>query len=154
MTVMDLVAGDPREIVLTLAVDDESALEDATRFEAHLSLGSGLDPTWLDEFSRAVRAATGGDAPKDFLDAREELPDVPTERVVERVDPEWVAAVAAVPDRVVASVAADWIERMAAEGDEVGSEEKEELLHLATRLVAFARTARDAETDVVFAWSL
>src|SRR5207237_8331817 len=28
MTVMDLVAGDPREIVLTLAVDDQAALED------------------------------------------------------------------------------------------------------------------------------
>jgi hypothetical protein len=48
---MDLVAGNSREILLAVAVDDWQGLADSERFDAHLSLGGGLDPTWLDLFS-------------------------------------------------------------------------------------------------------
>jgi hypothetical protein len=49
---MDLVAGDERSILLAISVDDWAGFDDPTRFDAHLSLGGGLDPTWLDLFSR------------------------------------------------------------------------------------------------------
>jgi hypothetical protein len=155
MSVMDLVAGDVREIVLALSVEDVAGLADARRFEAFLSLGSGLDPTWLDEFSRAAREATGADVPTDFLDARSELPDTPTDRIVEQVDPAWISAVAALPDASVPRIAARWIDRMEAEGDEVGADEKEAVYELARDLVRFCRAARDApDAEVLFAWSL
>ena len=70
---MDLVAGDARDVVLVLSVDDPGAFVDPDRFTAHLPLGGGLDPTWLDLFSEAVRSVTGHDEPVDFLDARTEL---------------------------------------------------------------------------------
>ena len=47
---MDLVAGDERAILLAISVEDWSGLDDHARFDAHLSLGGGLDPTWLDLF--------------------------------------------------------------------------------------------------------
>jgi hypothetical protein len=155
MSVMDLVAGDAREIVLTLAVDELAAFRDTGRFPAFLSLGSGLDPTWLDEFSRAARDVTGGAEPVDFLDARGELDGVPSERIVERVDREWVAAVGRLRDEALPSIAAHWIDRMDAEGDRVSADDKDAIYRLAGELVAFARTAAAAEdADVVFAWSL
>lgn len=43
------------------------------RYEAHLSLGGGIDPTWLDLFSEAARVTLDADAPSDFIDARFEL---------------------------------------------------------------------------------
>ena len=39
---MDLVAGDVRDIVLALSVEDTAAFEDPDRFRAHLALGAGL----------------------------------------------------------------------------------------------------------------
>jgi len=56
---MDLVAGDEREILLAIAVDDWAGFDDRGRFDAHLSLGGGLDPTWLDLFAEAIRTVTG-----------------------------------------------------------------------------------------------
>ena len=56
---MDLVAGDAREILTALAADDREALADRTRFTAFLSMGGGLDPTWLDLFAEACRDVTG-----------------------------------------------------------------------------------------------
>ena len=56
---MDLVAGDAREILLAITIEDWAGLDDRSRFDAHLSLGGGLDPTWLDLFSEAVRSVTG-----------------------------------------------------------------------------------------------
>ena len=86
---MDLVAGDARDIVLALSIDDVAAFEDRDRFVAHLPLGGGLDPTWLDLFAEAVRSVTGLDDLADFLDARTELEGAAAqaERIVERVDP-------------------------------------------------------------------
>ncbi len=98
---MDLVAGQAREILLALGLDDLEALDDRNRFAAHVALGGGLDPTWLDLFAEAIRGVTGSPDPSDFLDARIELdgPDDGNGRTIERVDPAWIDAVARIPDR-------------------------------------------------------
>jgi hypothetical protein len=59
---MDLVTGDAREILPAIGVDDWAGLRDPARFAAYISLGSGLDPTWLDLFARR-RETTGHAAP-------------------------------------------------------------------------------------------
>ena len=71
---MDLVAGDARDVVLAL-VGRRRRRRSPTRTGSPPTspLGGGLDPTWLDLFSEAVRSVTGGDEPVDFLDARTEL---------------------------------------------------------------------------------
>ena len=155
MALMDLVAGDERSILLALSVDDWAGLDDPGRFDAHLSLGGGLDPTWLDLFSEAVRGATAGDGPTDFLDARRELdgPAGETERVIERVDPAWIDAIARLADHDVDSVAGRWIDLIEEELGELPREEKPWIRQLAGDLVAFARDA-DRSADVLFAWSL
>lgn len=152
---MDLVAGDTREILLALAVDDLAGLADARRFDAHLALGGGLDPTWLDLFSEAVRSVTGSEEPTDFLDARRELdgPGEAGERTVERVDARWVEAVARIPDAMVGALAGRWIDLLEEELGLLPREEKPWIRDLTARIVHFARAARDAP-DVVFAWAL
>ncbi len=152
---MDLVAGDAREILLVLTVDDWAALSDRTRFDAHLSLGGGLDPTWLDLFSEAVRTVTGGDTPSDFIDARRELdgPGQLTERSIERVDPTWLGAIARLSDRDIDAVAGRWIDLVEEDLGELPREEKPWIRQLAGELVRFARAA-DRSADVLFAWSL
>jgi hypothetical protein len=52
---MDLVAGDAREILLAIAVGDWAGLRDPNRFVAYVSLGGGMDQTWLDLFAQAAR---------------------------------------------------------------------------------------------------
>jgi hypothetical protein len=42
---MDLVAGDAREILLAIGIDDWAGLHDRTRFFGCLSLGGGMDPS-------------------------------------------------------------------------------------------------------------
>ena len=152
---MDLVAGSEREILLAISVEDWAGFDDASRFDAHLALGGGLDPTWLDLFSEAVRVVTGGDGPADFIDARRELDgsaeDV--DRVVERVDPTWIAAIARLPDHDVDAVAGRWIDLVEEELGFLPREEKPWIRKLAGDLVAFARAA-DRSPDVLFAWSL
>ena len=153
-SLMDLVAGDARDIVLALSIDDLAAFDDGDRFVAHLPLGGGLDPTWLDLFSEAVRSVTENEAPMDFLDARIELDGSPvaTERVVERVDPEWVVAVAEVPDELTGALAGRWIGLLEEELGLLPREEKPWIRDLAEQIVGFARRAERAP-DVVFAWS-
>src|SRR3954462_4352564 len=94
---MDLIAGDQRSILLAISVEDWAGLADRSRFDAHLALGGGLDPTWLDLFSEAIRSVTTGDGPADFIDSRRELDDTmdASDRVVERVDPAWIGGIAA-----------------------------------------------------------
>jgi len=152
-SLMDLVAGDARDVVLALSVDDAEAFSDRDRFTAHLPLGGGLDPTWLDLFSEAVRSVTGGDEPVDFLDARTDLEGATgsTERIVERVDGDWVEAVAAVPDELVGALAGGWIELLEEELGLLPREEKPWIRDLAARIVAFCRASTGAR-DVVFAW--
>ena len=151
---MDLIAGDEREILLAIAVDDWAGLQDRDRFAAHLSLGGGLDPTWLDLFSEAVRTVTGGEAPRDFIDARHELEGAQlTERSVERIDGGWITAVAMIEDHDVDAVAGSWIDLVEEDLGELPREEKPWIRQLAGEIVRFARDA-DSARDVLFAWSL
>lgn len=152
-SLMDLVAGDVRDVTLALSIDDLAGFDDPDRFTAHLALGGGLDPTWLDLFSEAVRDVTGNDGPDDFLDARTEIAGVgaTVERIVERVDPAWIEAVALVPEELVGPLAGRWIELLEEELGLLPREEKPWIRDLAGRVVLFAQAARDAK-DVVFAW--
>ena len=152
---MDLIAGDAREIVLAIAVDDWDAFDDPSRFDAHLALGGGLDPTWLDLFAEAVRGVTGDDEPGEFLDARRELdgPEAYSERTIERVDGTWIGAVARLADRHVDAVAGRWIDLVEDDLGELPREEKPWIRDLAGQLVRFSRAA-ERSRDVVFAWAL
>jgi hypothetical protein len=152
-SLMDLVAGDARDVVLALSVDDPESFADPDRFTAHLPLGGGLDPTWLDLFSEAVRSVTGEGDPVDFLDARSELDGdaASVDRIVERVDVEWVEAVAAVPDELHGALAGRWIELLEEELGLLPREEKPWIRDLAGRIVLSSREARGAR-DVIFAW--
>ena len=152
---MDLMAGEEREIVLALAVDDVEGLADRDRFDAFLSLGGGLDPTWLDMFAEACRSVTGGGEPRDFLDARQEV-DGPADvgdRTVERVDRAWVHAIAEVHDRDIDRVAGKWIDLLEDDLGPLQREEKPWIRRLASDIVGFARAA-EGSPAVVFAWSL
>jgi hypothetical protein len=153
---MDLVAGDAREILLAIGTDDLASLDDRARFRAHLALGGGLDPTWLDLFSEAARTVTGQHEPVDFLDARLELegpgPD-DGERTIERVDPSWITAVARLSDASVGAIAGRWIDLVEEELGMLPREEKPWIRELAGQIVRFCRSA-DAAPDVLFAWSL
>jgi len=152
---MDLVAGHAKEILLALGLDDLEALDDRRRFPAHVALGGGLDPTWLDLFAEAIRGVTGGPDPGSFLDARIELdgPDDENGRTIERVDPAWIDAVARIQDSEIGAIAAGWIDLIEEELGTLPREEKPWIRDLAGRLVAFCRAA-DREPDVLFAWSL
>jgi len=152
-SLMDLVAGDARDVVLALSIEDAAAFSDPDRFTAHLPLGGGLDPTWLDLFSEAVRSVTGAGVPVDFLDARTDLDGMTAnvERIVERVDGDWIDAVAAVPDELHGALAGRWIELLEEELGLLPREEKPWIRDLAAGIVAFSRASRGAK-DVVFAW--
>ena len=56
---MDLVTGDAPEILLAISVDDWAGLRDTRRFQAHISLGGGMDPAWPDLFARSAREVIG-----------------------------------------------------------------------------------------------
>ena len=152
---MDLVAGDSREILLVVAVDDLAQFEDGRRFPAHLSFGGAIDPTWLDLFSQAARAVTGSDDPVDFLEARTEMegPGADMARTVERIDPDWVTAVARLDDRQIDAIAGRWIDLLEDELGELAREEKPSVRLFATQIVDFARRA-DRAPAVILAWSL
>ncbi len=151
---MDLVAGDARDIVLALSIDDVAAFDDPDRFVAHLPLGGGLDPTWLDLFSEAVRSVIASDAPTDFLAARTDLAGAGgmTERIVERVDRDWIETVAQVPDDRIGALAGRWIGLLEDELGLLPREEKPWIRDLAGQIVQFARRAAGAP-DIVFAWA-
>lgn len=153
--IMDLVAGDSREILLAVAMDELASFDDRGRFPAHLTFGGAIDPTWLDLFSAAVRAVTGRDDPSDFLDARTELdgPGEAGERTVERVDPAWIDAIARLDDRDLDAVTGQWIDLLE---DDLGAfprEEKPAVRTFAQQIVEFARAA-DRAPAVILAWSL
>jgi hypothetical protein len=151
---MDLVAGDPREILLAITLDDWAGLADRSRVDAHLSLGGGLDPTWLDLFSEAVRTVTDSDEPVDFIDARHELEGAQmTERSVERIDRAWLAVIARLADRDVDAIAGRWIDLVEEDLGELPRDEKPWIRQLAGEIVRFARDS-DRSPDVLFAWAL
>ena len=153
--VMDLVAGDSREILLAVATDDLIAFEDARRFPAHLTFGGAIDPTWLDLFSQAARAVTGRDEPVDFLEARTELdgPGDAGSRTVERIDPAWISAVAMLDDHQIDAIAGRWIDLLEDELGHLAREEKPSVRIFAGQIVEFARLA-DRAPAVILAWSL
>ena len=152
---MDLVAGNAPEILMVIGLDDLAALDDRGRFAAHLALGSGLDPTWLDLFAEAARLVTGADGPTDFIDARLEIegPGDAEEHTIERVDPTWITTVARLDDGDLGAIAGRWIELVEDELGALPREEKPWIRELAGQLVAFCRSA-DRAPDVLFAWSL
>jgi hypothetical protein len=153
---MDLLAGDPREVLLAVALEDGGGLRDTDRLAAHLSFGGSIDPTWLDLFSQAVRTVTGLSEPSDFLDARLEMggrDGAIGERTIERIDAAWITAVARVADQDLDAIAGRWIDLLEDELGELGREEKPWIRQLAGEIVGFARTA-DAEPAVILAWSL
>ena len=152
---MDLVAGDAREILLVIGSDDLFALDDRKRFAGHVALGGGLDPTWLDLFSEAARSVVGSDGPGDFLDARIEI-DGPRDddtRSIERVDPAWITAVARIPENRIGAIASSWIDLVEQELGGLARDEKPWIRDLTGQLVAFCRAA-DRAPDVLFAWSI
>ena len=155
VALMDLVAGDAREILLAIAVDDWASFDDRSRFDAHLALGGGLDPTWLDLFAEAVRTVTGNDGPTDFIDARRELdgPSDEVDRVIERVDPAWIAAIARLPDELTDAIAGRWVDLVEEDLGFLPREEKPWIRQLAGDIVGFARAAERSH-DVLFAWAL
>jgi len=152
---MDLVAGDAADILLVIGLDDLAALDQPGRFTAHLALGTGLDPTWLDLFAEAARSVTGSSEPSDFIDARLELDgrDEDDVRTIERVDPAWIETVARLDAHDVGAIAGRWIDLIEDELGLLPREEKPWIRELAGRLVAFC-VAADRAPDVLFAWSL
>jgi hypothetical protein len=154
-SLMDLVAGDVREILLVLSLEDVTMFDDRSRFDAHLALGGGLDPTWLDLFSEAARTVTGRNEPHDFIDARRELdgPEGYAQRTIERVDPLWVTAVARLADGELDGIAGHWIALVEEDLGGLPPDEKPWIRQMAAELVSFCRHA-DRAPDVVFAWAL
>ena len=151
---MELVAGPVETILDAIAREDRGALADQARFPAYLSLSGGMDPTWLDLFSESARLATDGEHPVDFIDARIDLgASDGDDRTVERVDPAWISAVAAIPDGALGSLTGRWIDRIEEELGDLPREEKPWIRELAGRIVGFCRTA-DRAPDVVFIWEL
>ena len=153
--VMDLVAGSEREILLVVAVGDLATFDDRRRFAAHMSFGGMVDPTWLDLFAEAVRTVTDQGTPTDFIDARTDLgpADAESALTVERVDPDWVDAVARIADADLDGIAGRWIDRLEEELGHISGEEKPWIRELAGQLVQFCRAA-DRAPDVIFLWAL
>jgi hypothetical protein len=156
-TRMELVAGDVGDVLVVIGAGDHAHFADPDRFRAHLSLGAGMDPTWLDMFSEAARRGFDGEEPIDLLDARTELdgPETGDDSglIIERVDPGWITAVARIPDTGVAALTGRWIDRIEQEIGTLPPEEKPWIRELAARIVAFCRAA-DRAPDVIFVWSL
>ena len=153
--VMDLVAGDSRQILLAVAMDDLASFDDRARYPAHLTFGGAIDPTWLDLFSAAVRAITNRDDPSDFLEARTELdgPGDAGSRTVERIDPGWITSIARLGDHDLDAVTGHWIDLLEHELGDFPREEKPSVRKFAREIVDFAR-ASDRAPAVILAWSL
>lgn len=152
---LDLVAGNTQDILLAISTDNLSALDDRRRFPAHIALGGGLDPTWLDLFAEAARSIVGDDGPGEFLDARIELDGIGDDDrfSIERVDPAWITAVARIDDGRIGAIASRWLDLIEEELGALARDEKPWIRDLCGRLVTFCRAA-DRAPDVLFAWSL
>ncbi|MEO6206503.1 MAG: hypothetical protein ABIP77_00950 [Candidatus Limnocylindrales bacterium] len=152
---MELIAGDARDILVVLgAARMDGLVPERDRYQAHLALGGGIDPTWLDLFAEAARATLDADAPSDFIDARLELgAGDDAGLTVERVDPAWVTSVAMIADTSIDAVAGGWIDRLEEDMGALPREEKPWIRDLAGQIVAFCRIA-DRAPDVIFVWTL
>ena len=153
MARMDLVAGDAQDILVVIGTAGDDPFADPGRFTAHLPLGGGIDPTWLDLFAEAARTALDAPTPVDFIDARIEVgpSDDMSAVIVERIDPAWISDVARIPDRSLDAVAGRWIDRLEEELGVMAREEKPWIRDLAAQIVVFSRQSSGAK-DVFFAW--
>ena len=153
---MDLIAGDAREILLALSVDDWDGLRDRGWFVATLSLGAEMEPEWLDLFALAARETSGGPLPGAFTDARRGIRTrgaTLSDRTVERVDRDWVASVAALAANHFDRIATRWLELLASESWISNSDDSPPLHEVVERLTSFCRAASVAE-DVLLAWDI
>lgn len=151
---MELIAGDARDILVILGAAEIGVSPERDRYAAHLPMSGGVDPTWLDLFAEAVRAALDADAPSDFLDARSGLGGAGEgTTTVERVEPGWIADVARIPDASIDAITGRWIDRLEEEFGAISGDEKPWIRDLAGQLVAFCRVG-DRSRDVIFTWSL
>ena len=152
--VMELVAGEARESWCRDRSTTGDAFDDRGRFDAHLALGGGIDPTWLDLFAEAARTVdrtrTARRLPRRPPRARRPADAGERRIVIERVDPAWVDAVARLPDATLdASPAAGSTGSRRSSGD-LPREEKPWIRDLAGQVVGFCRAA-DRAPDVLFA---
>ena len=153
---MDLIAGDAREIILAVGMEDWSGLRDRGRFPAYISLGGGMDPTWLDLFARAARDETAEDRPGPFSDAacplasrlENRLAGI-GDRIIERVDPHWIDGVAMLPESRLDRIAARWIDLIDSEECPVDPEEKPMLRQLVSRFARRSGLAHRFGQDLV-----
>ena len=153
---MDLIAGDAREILLAIGIGDWAGLRDPTRFVAYVSLGGGMDQTWLDLFAQAARECMGDHSPGPLTAATYALESrlsALSDRRIERVDRHWVNEIALLPDTYLDRIAARWIDLIDCTERDVDPDEKPMLRELAGDLVAFCRRAQGAE-DILFASSI
>ena len=153
---MDLIAGDAREILLAVAVDDWAGLRDHDRFTAYISLGGGMDPTWLDLFAQAAREVSGSN--RRGRSATPRVPWTPAPRRCPTGSSSGSIRTGSTPSRCCRTasldrIAARWIDLIDCEECDVDPDEKPMLRELAGDLVDFCRRAEDAE-DVLFAWSI
>lgn len=109
---LELVAGDPRQLLLALAVGDTDALADPERADAYLPLGD-LGLGWLDALTAAVHELTG-QGPATFRAALRLLPErlaQTLEADVRLVDATWLRALASLADETAPHVADRWLAR-------------------------------------------
>jgi hypothetical protein len=141
---LELVAGDPRELVVALAAGDRTALADPERAAAFLPLGD-LDPSWLDALGEAI-GDLGGGRVAPFRSGLRPLPDRLARSVEDEVwlvDARWLHAVAGVADEAVAAVARGWLVRLGVA--EPSASDLALAAELAAAIVRFARRATTAE---------
>lgn len=149
-----LVAGDPRDALLALAIEDRAAFADPDRFVAHLAL-ERADLDRLDRFAAAVRATTGADLPDDLAESLEDLgPGAAlAEELLARLDPAWVAAVAALRPERLDELAIRWAAELAPAGlVPPGAEPR--LRELAEALVEFCAAAAAGAPATILVWEL
>ncbi|MFM2105085.1 MAG: hypothetical protein RL338_117 [Chloroflexota bacterium] len=152
---LDLLAGDARGILLTLALEDDD-LRDHGALDAHVSLPGWLDEDGLDAFASAVRHVVDTAEPASFTDACRPLdgPDWAGGRALERLDPSWLEAVARIPDDRLDEVADRWLALLDGLPRRPGVSPDGDGTRLATtRIVEFARLAAGSP-DVLLGWSL
>ena len=139
------------------ALDDLAALRRPARFDAHLSLGGGLDPTWLDLFSEAARTRAPAATSRSTSSTPASSSTGPARR--------WASGPSsgstrpgsarspASPTPPSTPIAGRWIDLVEEELGALPREEKPWIRDLAGQVVRFCRRA-DRAPDVLFAWSL